>query len=47
LKVAIAAFSQEKSEAWLKYLMKFEFDEAKSQSNQNKHGIDFLNAQQL
>jgi uncharacterized DUF497 family protein len=27
--------------------MKFEFDEAKSQSNQEKHGIDFLKAQQL
>ncbi len=30
-----------------KYPMKFEFDEAKSQSNQEKHGIDFVNAQQL
>ena len=27
--------------------MKFEFDEAKSQSNQGKHNIDFVNAQQL
>jgi len=27
--------------------MKFEFDEAKSQSNQEKHNIDFVNAQQL
>ncbi|MBC7973274.1 MAG: BrnT family toxin [Verrucomicrobia bacterium] len=27
--------------------MKFEFDEAKSQSNHDKHGIDFVTAQQL
>ncbi|MBW4578727.1 MAG: BrnT family toxin [Tildeniella nuda ZEHNDER 1965/U140] len=27
--------------------MKFEFDEAKSQSNHDKHGIDFVVAQQL
>lgn len=27
--------------------MKFEFNEAKSQSNQEKHGIDFVSAQQL
>ncbi len=27
--------------------MKFEFDPAKSQSNQIKHGIDFIDAQQL
>ncbi|PKM09535.1 MAG: toxin [Gammaproteobacteria bacterium HGW-Gammaproteobacteria-5] len=25
----------------------FEFDEAKSQSNRQKHGIDFVEAQQL
>ena len=27
--------------------MDFEFDEAKSQSNQRKHGIDFVEAQRL
>lgn len=27
--------------------MQFEFDEAKSQSNHDKHGIDFITAQQL
>ena len=27
--------------------MRFEWDEAKSQSNQNKHGIDFIEAQAL
>ncbi|MDX2231293.1 MAG: BrnT family toxin [Leptolyngbyaceae cyanobacterium bins.349] len=27
--------------------MDFEFDEAKSQSNESKHGIDFVAAQQL
>jgi uncharacterized protein len=27
--------------------MEFEFDECKSQSNQAKHGIDFIEAQQL
>lgn len=27
--------------------MTFEFDEAKSQSNYEKHGIDFVSAQQL
>ena len=43
---AIASFNQE-SEAWFKYPMKFEFDEAKSQSNQEKHGISFVKAQQL
>jgi uncharacterized protein len=27
--------------------MEFEFDEQKSQTNQEKHGIDFIKAQQL
>ena len=27
--------------------MEFEFDEAKSQANRNKHGIDFVEAQAL
>jgi hypothetical protein len=27
--------------------MEFEFDEAKSQSNREKHGIDFVEAQEL
>ncbi len=44
---AIAAFSPKESEVWFKYRMKFEFDEAKSQSNYDKHGIDFVVAQQL
>ena len=29
------------------YTMKFEFDGRKSRSNQKKHGIDFIEAQQL
>ncbi|MEG3839124.1 BrnT family toxin [Microcoleus sp. herbarium14] len=37
------------SYSWLKSLtiMEFEFDENKSKINQEKHGIDFVEAQQL